>query len=71
MCSNIAYTDINLQRIQTFMRNTEICDGVSDDSNSDADVSNWRSHWNNGISHQSQFNDGNRYFTTARKETST
>ena len=61
MCSNIAYTDINLQRIQTFMRNTEIYDGTSSDSNADDDVSNWRSHWNIGISHQSQFGEGNRF----------
>ncbi len=61
MCSNIVYTDINLQRIQTFMRNTEVYDGTSSDSNADDDVSNWRSHWNIGISHQSQFWEGNRF----------
>jgi hypothetical protein len=60
MCSNIVFTDINLQRIQTFMRTTEVYDGTSSDSNADDDVSNWRSHWNIGISHQSQFGEGNR-----------
>jgi hypothetical protein len=61
MCSNIAYTDMNLQRLQTSMKNAEIHDGTSSDSNADDDVANWRSHWNIGISHQSQFGEGKRF----------
>jgi hypothetical protein len=43
------------------MRNTEVYDGISSDDNADDDVTNWRSHWNIGISQQSQFKNKNRY----------
>jgi len=61
MCTNISYTEANIQRIQAYMRNTEVYDGISSDDNADDDVTNWRSHWNIGISQQSQFKNGNRY----------
>ena len=60
MCTNISYTEANIQRIQAYMRNTEVYDGISSDDNADDDVTNWRSHWNIGISQQSQFKNGNR-----------
>ena len=60
MCTNMKYTEANIQRIQTFMRNTEVYDGYYTDKE-ETDVENWRSHWNIGISHQSQYKDGNRY----------
>ncbi len=44
-----------IQRMQTYMRNTEVYDGISSDDNADDDVTKWRSHWNIGISQQSQF----------------
>ncbi len=61
MCTNISYDEANLQRIQIFMRNTEIYDGILSDDKSDEDITNWRSHWNIGISQQTQYDDGNRY----------
>jgi hypothetical protein len=60
MCTNISYTEANIQRIQAYMRNTEVYDGISSDDNTDDDVTNWRSHWNIGISQQSQFKNENR-----------
>ena len=49
--TNMKYNEANIKRIQTYMRNTEKYDGVCNDP--DADVENWRSHWDIGFSRQS------------------
>ena len=46
MTTNMKYNEANIKRIQTYMRNTEKYDGVCNDP--DADVENWRSHWDIG-----------------------
>ncbi len=46
MCTNISYTEANIQKIQAYMRNTEVDYAISSDDNADDDVTNWRSHWN-------------------------
>ena len=51
MCTNIKYTEDNIKRIQTFLRNTEKYDG-SREENSDYDYTKWRSHWDIGFSKQ-------------------
>ena len=46
--TNMKYNEANIKRIQTYMRNTEKYDGVSNDP--DTDIENWRSHWDIGFS---------------------
>ena len=53
MCTNMKYNEDNLKRIQTYMRNTERYDG-SRLTNEDADIGNWRSHFDIGFSHQTR-----------------
>ena len=50
--TNMKYTEANIQRIQTYMRNTEKYDGTLK-TNEDSDIENWRSHWDIGFSDQS------------------
>eukprot|EP00750_Incisomonas_marina_P022632 INCI4988.14.p1 GENE.INCI4988.14~~INCI4988.14.p1 ORF type:complete len:683 (+),score=112.28 INCI4988.14:1219-3267(+) len=58
MTTNMKYNEANIKRIQTYMRNTEKYDGVSNDP--DTDVENWRSHWDIGFSRQSG-QDGTKF----------
>ena len=53
--TNMQYTEANLKRIQTYMRNTEKYDGTYTD-NEDTDINNWRSHWDVGQSRQAPTN---------------
>jgi hypothetical protein len=39
MCTDVSYTEANIQRIQAYMRNTEVYDGISSDNTAD-DVTN-------------------------------
>ena len=50
--TNLKYTEANIKRIQTYMRNTEKYDGALND-NEDSDIGNWRSHFDIGTSQQS------------------
>eukprot|EP00750_Incisomonas_marina_P024690 INCI5139.35.p1 GENE.INCI5139.35~~INCI5139.35.p1 ORF type:complete len:564 (-),score=78.78 INCI5139.35:62-1687(-) len=60
--TNTKYNEANLQRIQTYMRNTEKYDGILK-SNYHTDVENWRSHWDIGFSdHSGQDNTKFMYY---------
>ena len=49
--TNMKYTEANIKRIQTYMRNTERYDGTLK-TNEDNDIENWRSHWDIDFSDQ-------------------
>lgn len=56
MTTNMKYNEANIKRIQTYMRNTEKYDGTYEDKDDqDGDIDNWRSHWDIGFSHHSDF----------------
>ena len=54
LTTNIKFTEDNVKRLQTYLRNTERYDGTATDPDTqDADIDNWRSHFDIGMSHHS------------------